>query len=66
MIVDNNWRKESLKDVEIFVPNNGKLTNDFLDQVDGLTKFGGAEKVKEWNDLGMMDMLGKFAMNPAH
>ncbi|EWS71323.1 hypothetical protein TTHERM_000327419 (macronuclear) [Tetrahymena thermophila SB210] len=61
VIVDNEWRKESFKNVNIFIPEGAKLTinNDANDAHEPSLKFP-IEKVKEWNDIGLHELLGKY------
>ncbi|KAL4501657.1 hypothetical protein ABPG72_018708 [Tetrahymena utriculariae] len=61
VIVDNEWRKESFKNVNIFIPEGAKLTinNDANDTHEPSLKFP-IEKIKEWNDIGIHELLGKY------
>ena len=58
VIVDNNWRKDSLKDLDIILPNHAKTQNDPEITEGGYNKIIPNEKSKEWNDIGLQDLLG--------
>jgi len=57
VIVDNNWRKDSLKDLDIFIPSHAKAQQEF-ENMDSFNKLLPPEKTKEWNDIGLTDLLG--------
>ncbi|CAD8104580.1 unnamed protein product [Paramecium sonneborni] len=53
--VDTKWRKDVLKDVNIYVSD--KKDNVNLDLPESLPKL---EKEREWSDYGIQELLGKF------
>ena len=51
-IVDNEWRKDIIKDLNIWIPENAKMVGT-LDNED-----------KKWNDTGLHDLLRKYTNLP--
>jgi hypothetical protein len=50
------------KDINIYVPESAKnlITNDNQELPEIFTKFTN-EKTKEWNDISLTEMLGKYS-----
>jgi hypothetical protein len=50
------------KDINIYVPESAKnmISNDNQDLPEIFTKFSN-ERTKEWNDISLTEMLGKFS-----
>lgn len=53
--VDTAWRKDVLKDVNIYVCD--KKDHQNLELPDSLPKI---EKDREWTDIGIQELLGKY------
>ncbi|KAM3146244.1 hypothetical protein pb186bvf_001589 [Paramecium bursaria] len=51
--VDKAWRRDVLKDINIFISDKKELN---LDIAETLPKM---DKEKDWNDFGVMELLGK-------
>ena len=51
--MDKAWRRDVLKDINIFISDKKELN---LDIAETLPKM---DKEKDWNDFGVMELLGK-------
>jgi hypothetical protein len=51
VIVDNDWRKDSLRDLDIFIPSHAKTQAE--EGPENLNKLLPPEKTKEWTDIGI-------------
>lgn len=69
IVVDHKWRKDSFRgkhsiseDVNIYVPEVAKnmISPESQEIPEIFTKFN-SEKGKEWNDISIQDMLGRFS-----
>ncbi len=58
-IVDTPWRQDSIKDLNIYIPESAKQFNniDHQETLSELSRFSCNKKNKHWNDIGLYDLL---------
>jgi hypothetical protein len=60
LAIDSSWRKDSIGDVNIFVPETEAGKNELNEITEMYLKIP-HERPREWTESGIADLLGPFA-----